>query len=166
MEQFFRNRKLQISKKLVLQFSLFFIYCSISYSWVHSDIHKAVNLSGVTQNVMIIMLYWSEQVSQNYTYLLANKRSTNPVKFMTSRETQEFQIKHQIFKNFDRRKFKISKKKCKNNHLKPPCYHENGNFWQQIYFSLLGQCYWCVSSSYLMKSANNRPQCTTHNAQP
>ena len=31
---------------------------------------------GSTQTVLIIILYWSEQILQNYTYLLPNKRST------------------------------------------------------------------------------------------
>ena len=40
-----------------------------------------------------------------------------------------FQIRHQIFKNFDKRKFKIFKKDCENAAiLITPCYHGNENF--------------------------------------
>ena len=42
--------------------------------------HFAVNLSGSTLIVLIIILYWSEQISRNCTYLLLNKNSTHIVK--------------------------------------------------------------------------------------
>ena len=35
---------------------------------------------GSTQSVLIIILYWREQISRNCTYLLPNKRSTHTVK--------------------------------------------------------------------------------------
>ena len=35
---------------------------------------------GSTQNVVMIILYWSEQTSRNWTYLLPNKSSTHTVK--------------------------------------------------------------------------------------
>ena len=33
-----------------------------------------------SQNVLMIILYWSEQISRNCTYLLPNKRATYTVK--------------------------------------------------------------------------------------
>ena len=35
---------------------------------------------GSNQNVLMIILYWSEQISRNCTYLLPNKSSTHTVK--------------------------------------------------------------------------------------
>ena len=35
---------------------------------------------GSTQNVLMIMLYWSEKISRNCTYLLPNTRSTHTMK--------------------------------------------------------------------------------------
>ena len=35
---------------------------------------------GSAQNVLMIILYWSEQISRNCTYLLPNKRATHTVK--------------------------------------------------------------------------------------
>ena len=34
---------------------------------------------GSTQNVLMIMLHWSKQISRNFTYLLPNERSTHTV---------------------------------------------------------------------------------------
>ena len=56
------------------------MYVDSMYSWVSLG-HFAVNLDwGSTQNLLMIILYWSEQISRNCTYLLPNKSSTHTVK--------------------------------------------------------------------------------------
>ena len=76
-----------------------------------------------------------------------------------------FQIKHQIFKNFDRKKFKISKKKWKNTTiLKTPCYHGNGNFWQHVYFFVIPTIGAMLLVSFVVisdETSKQRARCTT-----
>ena len=81
------------------------VFCSLS-EW------------GSTQNVLMIMLYWSEKISRNCTYLLLNTRSTHTVKsyfppmtvhrfevdpseILTSRETQDRQFVSFLIRNLN-----------------------------------------------------------------
>ena len=75
------------------------------------------------------------------------------------------QIKHKIFKNFDWRKFKIFKKKCKNTTiLKTSCYHDNRNFWQHVYFYVIPAIRAMLLVSFVVISyETSKQQASMHN---
>jgi hypothetical protein len=98
--------KSKINYKYITYVTGFYIYeRAREYSWV-SLRHYAVNLRGLTSNVLMLMLYWSEKMMRNSTYLPPNTKLIHKTNnrltlitvfcfrveppFVTSYETQEY----------------------------------------------------------------------------